>query len=116
MNYHELLTLFHFRKLYQTAPRMGKHLIDIFADKLRKKALKMLTKSHSPTTLPVNYLMNVLGYTKDADAQFMEFLSKNKVILCDDNVHMIDCKKTYQQIVDEEQNANNQTTSKQQQQ
>ncbi|CAH8291481.1 unnamed protein product [Eruca vesicaria subsp. sativa] len=51
-----------FFRLYKTAPNMNSFLMDLYVEKMRYKAVTVMSRSCRPT-IPVSYLAYVLGFT-----------------------------------------------------
>ncbi|XP_044509231.1 SAC3 family protein A-like isoform X2 [Mangifera indica] len=51
-----------FFRLYKTAPNLNSCFMDLYADKMRFKALSCMSRSYRPT-VPVSYIAQVLGFT-----------------------------------------------------
>ncbi|WZY91988.1 hypothetical protein YC2023_064317 [Brassica napus] len=51
-----------FFRLYKTAPNMNSFLMDLYVEKMRYKAVTVMSRSCRPT-VPVSYLAQVLGFT-----------------------------------------------------
>ncbi|CAF2094739.1 unnamed protein product [Brassica rapa] len=51
-----------FFRLYKTAPNMNSFLMDLYVEKMRYKAVTVMSRSCRPT-IPVSYLAQVLGFT-----------------------------------------------------
>lgn len=76
-------------------PPVGKYLIKFFAPKIRKHALHYYLKSHGQTKLPVDFLRDELGYGVEEEDEFIaEIIEGYKIILSDDDLNQIDCKKS----------------------
>ncbi|XP_028395086.1 leukocyte receptor cluster member 8 homolog [Dendronephthya gigantea] len=81
-NYHS------FFQLYSSAPNMGGYLLDLFVQRERERAIKMLIKSYRPL-LPVAFVQSELAFADEATCQ--EFLKGLGLILNADNTKL-DCK------------------------
>jgi hypothetical protein len=55
-----------FFRLYLTAPRLGRRLMDAAVKQLRFVALSKLVRAHKPTLLPLPFLASVLGFVAAA--------------------------------------------------
>jgi hypothetical protein len=82
------------------APPAARFLINLFIQKLRKRAVYFILKSHSPTNISVLYMRNQLGYTSDDEDDFItEIIQGYKLIICDDMENM-DCKRSLASLED----------------
>ena len=83
-NYYKL-----FNTLYLKAPALGKSLIEIFAESIKKKALNYIYLSHMPTTLSVSFVCQSIQCSKD-------FLEKNGAVIFDGD--QLDTRKSYEAL------------------
>lgn len=65
-----------FGELLEIAPKMSADLILLFAPKLRENYLFALAKAHGPTSIPKNFIQNILGLST---IEYNEFMTKYKL-------------------------------------
>ncbi|CAH2058740.1 unnamed protein product [Thlaspi arvense] len=64
-----------FFRLYKTAPNMNSCLMDLYVEKMRYKAVTIISRSCRPT-MPVSYVAQVLGFTGETETDAMEECSE----------------------------------------
>jgi len=68
-NYHKFFVL------YAKAPNMGGYIMDHYAD--RERCAALITMGRAYKTLPVNYLLNELGYEDNELPRLIKFLTEH---------------------------------------
>ena len=86
-------------RLYDAAPGHAQHVIDIFADRARLDALRVLLKSYAPS-IPLAYVSAILGFDGEDDGAF--FLEDHGCVLTGDadKGKDVDCKASRASFVE----------------
>ena len=78
-----------FFRLYKTAPNMGPYILDLFLDRMRLMALKVMTRAYRPT-VAVDFVQNELAFSSRKEC--VRFLTEHGGAL--QSKTEIDSKKT----------------------
>jgi cyclopropane fatty-acyl-phospholipid synthase-like methyltransferase len=83
-----------FFRLYKVTPNCGRHLVELFIDRERKSALRIMTKAYRPT-LCVNYISSVLSFPSLSECQ--DFLSSCDLVM-DHSKSSLNCRDSYSKL------------------
>nr|XP_053636262.1 leukocyte receptor cluster member 8 homolog isoform X2 [Cherax quadricarinatus] len=90
-NYHR------FFQLYRNAPKMAGYLVDWFADRERKQALRAMLKGYRPGSLDVSFIKSELAL--GTQEEWQKFESGVSLVYTDVSKTKIDCKKSTADVI-----------------